>query len=61
MEGDTPKFIVGGVEITPQMINEYLRSLPYDHSRIDFIQECENDFCEDCGSLYLPCFCEYND
>ena len=41
-----------------ELAKEYIKNLPDDASRVDFIESIESVFCRDCGSLDLPCYCQ---
>ena len=39
-----------------RMVNEYLRSLPDDEIRKEFLSDIDS-VCHLCGSTILPCYC----
>jgi hypothetical protein len=39
-----------------EMVKLHLETLP-DEGRIEFIDKCMEDYCELCGTSYLPCYC----
>ena len=54
-EIDMPEMVIDR-EALLKMVNDYLRSLPSDESRKDFLLDIDS-VCHLCGSTILPCYC----